>query len=128
MKFKLGDKVVIIDNNSFYYHDVGTVVEICKYQRNPYKVQTDDGEIINYFYRETDLELFEEESRMKVSHPTKLKKKIEITYDNLSEDDMRSFLSDATYNCGVNSGQLIPGDMVRLREELIRVMFGEKDE
>jgi hypothetical protein len=53
-----------------------------------------------------------------------MKKKATITIDNLTENDMRDIFYEAIEKLGVKSGSMIPGDMVDLRETVIRLMFG----
>ena len=50
-----------------------------------------------------------------------------VTINNLTESDMRDIFYEAIEKLGVQAGQQIPGDMVDLRETVIRLMFeGEK--
>jgi hypothetical protein len=55
-----------------------------------------------------------------------MKKTYTVTVDNLTENDMRDIFHEAIEKLGVKAGQQIPGDMVDLRETVIRLMF-EKD-
>ena len=46
-----------------------------------------------------------------------------VTINNLTESDMRDIFYEAIEKLGVKAGQQIPGDMVDLRETVIRLMF-----
>ena len=46
-----------------------------------------------------------------------------VTINNLTESDMRDIFYEAIEKLGVKAGQSIPGDMVDLREVVIRLMF-----
>ena len=46
-----------------------------------------------------------------------------VTINNLAEADMRDIFYEAIEKLGVKAGQSIPGDMVDLRETVIRLMF-----
>jgi hypothetical protein len=46
-----------------------------------------------------------------------------VTINNLTEADMRDIFYEAIEKLGVKAGQSIPGDMVDLREVVIRLMF-----
>lgn len=46
-----------------------------------------------------------------------------VTINNLTETDMRDIFYEAIEELGVKAGQSIPGDMVDLRETVIRLMF-----
>lgn len=46
-----------------------------------------------------------------------------ITINNLTENDMRDIFYEAIEKLGVKAGQQIPGDVVDLREAVIRIMF-----
>jgi hypothetical protein len=45
------------------------------------------------------------------------------TINNLIEADMRDIFYEAIEKLGIKAGQQIPGDMVDLRETVIRLMF-----
>ena len=49
-----------------------------------------------------------------------------VTINNLTEADMRDVFYEAIEKLGVQAGQSIPGDMVDLREVVIRLMFEVK--
>lgn len=46
-----------------------------------------------------------------------------VIINNLTEADMRDIFYEAIEKLGVKAGQQIPGDMVDLRETVIRLMF-----
>ena len=46
-----------------------------------------------------------------------------VTVNNLTESDMRDIFYEAIEKLGVKAGEKIPGDMVDLRETVIRLMF-----
>ena len=46
-----------------------------------------------------------------------------VTINNLTESDMRDIFYEAIENLGVKAGDKIPGDIVDLRESVIRLMF-----
>lgn len=46
-----------------------------------------------------------------------------VTINNLTEADMRDIFYEAIEKLGVKAGQSISGDMVDLRETVIRLMF-----
>lgn len=46
-----------------------------------------------------------------------------VIINNLTEADMRDIFYEAIEKLGVKAGQHIPGDMVDLRETVIRLMF-----
>ena len=46
-----------------------------------------------------------------------------VTINNLTESDMRDIFYEAIEKLGVKAGQQIPGDMVDLREAVVRLMF-----
>jgi hypothetical protein len=46
-----------------------------------------------------------------------------VTINNLTEADMCDIFYEAVEKLGVKVGQQIPGDMVDLRETVIRLMF-----
>ena len=46
-----------------------------------------------------------------------------VTINNLTEADMRDIFYEAIEKLGVQAGQSIPGDVVDLRETVIRLMF-----
>lgn len=46
-----------------------------------------------------------------------------VTINNLTENDMRDIFYEAIEKLGVQAGEMIPGDMVDLRETVIRLMF-----
>lgn len=46
-----------------------------------------------------------------------------VTINNLTESDMRDIFYEAIEKLGVKAGEKIPGDMVDLREAVIRLMF-----
>ena len=46
-----------------------------------------------------------------------------VTIDNLTENDMRDIFYEAIEELGVTAGDIIPSDMVDLREAVIRLMF-----
>lgn len=51
-----------------------------------------------------------------------------ITINSLTETDMRDIFYEAIEKLGVKSGEKIPGDMVNLREAVIRLMFEVRNE
>lgn len=46
-----------------------------------------------------------------------------VTINNLTENDMRDIFYEAIEELGVTAGDIIPTDMVNLRETVIRLMF-----
>lgn len=46
-----------------------------------------------------------------------------ITIDNLSEQDLRGIFHDVFEQLNVTAGNLIPKDMVNVREKLIELLF-----
>lgn len=52
-----------------------------------------------------------------------MNKKITITINDLTENDMRDVFYEAMDNLGVTAGDKIPDDMVDLREMVIKLMF-----
>ena len=46
-----------------------------------------------------------------------------VTINNLTEADMRDIFYEAIEKLGVRAGEKIPGDMVDLRETVIKLMF-----
>ena len=50
-----------------------------------------------------------------------------VTINNLTETDMRDIFYEAIEKLGIQAGQSIPGDMVDLRETVIKLMFEVKD-
>jgi len=46
-----------------------------------------------------------------------------VTIDNLTESDMHDIFYEAIEELGVTAGDIIPTDMVNLRETVIRLMF-----
>lgn len=46
-----------------------------------------------------------------------------VTINNLTESDMHDIFYEAIEKLGVKAGQQIPGDMVDLRETVIRLLF-----
>ena len=46
-----------------------------------------------------------------------------VTINTLTEADMRDIFYEAIEKLGVKAGQQIPGDMVDLREAVVRLMF-----
>jgi hypothetical protein len=59
-----------------------------------------------------------------------MKKVYTITINNLTESDMCDIFYEAIEKLGVQAGEKIPGDMVDLREKVIKLMFstGDKNE
>lgn len=49
-----------------------------------------------------------------------------VTINNLTENDMRDIFYEAIEKLGVQAGEMIPGDMLDLRETVIRIMFEVK--
>jgi hypothetical protein len=49
-----------------------------------------------------------------------------ITIDNFSEQDLRDIFHDVFEQLGVTAGDLIPKDMVNVREKLIQLLFKEE--
>jgi hypothetical protein len=56
-----------------------------------------------------------------------MKKVYTVTIDNLTESDMRDIFYEAIEELGVTAGDIIPADMVNLRETVIRLMFEKRD-
>lgn len=50
-----------------------------------------------------------------------------VTINNLTETDLRDIFYEAIEKLGVKAGEEIPGDMVDLRETVVRLMFEVKD-
>ena len=50
-----------------------------------------------------------------------------VTINNLTENDMRDIFYEAIEELGVTAGDIIPADMVNLRETVIRLMFEKRD-
>ena len=50
-----------------------------------------------------------------------------VTINNLTESDMHDIFYEAIEKLGVKAGQSIPGDMMDLRETVIRLMFEEEN-
>ena len=46
-----------------------------------------------------------------------------VIINNLTQSDMRDIFYEAIEKLGVKAGEYIPGDMVDLREAVIRLMF-----
>ena len=59
MKFKVGDKVRVLDRSSLYSGEIGLVVSLYISCSHPYKVSVDD-ELGGIVFKEEDLELIEE--------------------------------------------------------------------
>ena len=59
MKFKVGDKVRVLDRSSLYFGEIGLVVSLYVDCYHPYKVSVDD-ELGGIVFKEEDLELIEE--------------------------------------------------------------------
>jgi len=55
-----------------------------------------------------------------------MKKVYTVTIDNLTESDMRDIFYEAIEELGVTAGDIIPYDMVNLRETVIRLMFSKE--
>lgn len=55
-------------------------------------------------------------------------KSYKITINELSEEDMRDILHQAITLMGISPGEKIPWEIVDLRERIIQVMFGDKNE
>lgn len=49
-----------------------------------------------------------------------------VTINNLTESDMRDIFYEAIEKLGVKAGEIIPNDMVELRETVVRLMFEVK--
>lgn len=49
-----------------------------------------------------------------------------VTINNLTENDMRDIFYEAIEELGVTAGDIIPADMVNLRETVIRLMFSKE--
>ncbi len=49
-----------------------------------------------------------------------------VTINNLTENDMRDIFYEAIEELGVTAGDIIPADMVNLRETVIRLMFEKR--
>ena len=52
-----------------------------------------------------------------------MKKVYTTAIDNLTENDMRDIFYEAMEELGVTAGDIIPSDMLNLREKVIRLMF-----
>jgi hypothetical protein len=52
-----------------------------------------------------------------------MKKVYTVTINNLTENDMRDIFYEAMEELGVTAGDIIPPDMLNLRERVIRLMF-----
>ncbi len=50
-----------------------------------------------------------------------------VTINNLTENDMRDIFYEAIEELGVTAGDIIPTDMLNLRETVIRLMFEKRD-
>lgn len=46
-----------------------------------------------------------------------------VTINNLTQADMRDIFYEAIEKLGVKAGEVIPSDMVDLRETVVRLMF-----
>ncbi len=51
-----------------------------------------------------------------------------VTINNLTENDMRDIFYEAIEELGVTAGDIIPADMLNLRETVIRLMFEKAGE
>ena len=51
-----------------------------------------------------------------------------VTINNLTETDMRDIFYEAIEKLGVKAGEIIPSNMVDLRETVVRLMFEVKNE
>ena len=69
-----------------------------------------------------------EMSRLSWDLGRKVNKTYTVTINNLTEADMRDIFYEAIEKLGVQAGQSIPGDMVDLRETVIRLMFEEQND
>lgn len=50
-----------------------------------------------------------------------------VTINNLTETDMRGIFYEAIEKLGVKAGEIIPSNMVDLRETVVRLMFEVKE-
>lgn len=56
-----------------------------------------------------------------------MKKQTNIVINDLTENDMYDIFYEAIEKLGVEAGDVIPNQMVDLRETVIRIMFKELD-
>ena len=121
MKLKVGKKYKNKEGK------IVTIVSIFPYMDNNGDTYTQSGSFNTFASDHYDLVEEVKTNDKKISFPTNMKKVTKITYNNVSENDMRNFLHEAIDRLGVSGGQQIPKDMLELREELIKVMFGENE-
>jgi hypothetical protein len=50
-----------------------------------------------------------------------------VTINNLTEQDMRDIFYESIEELGITAGDIIPTDMLNLRETVIRLMFEKRD-
>lgn len=75
------------------------------------------------FLDPNDKEFFYGNTIGPINKEKKMKKQINITLQDVTEQDMRHIFHQAIDELGVEGGQSIPADMFNLREKVINILF-----